>query len=218
MTGLEDCLDLVYSGSVDISEENCKTIYKFGKLFQIREMMDGVLSWIAIYVTYDKFWKVYLELRNLHEDTSVFVDMLNGYLSVDGDKFMKHTTELCRSQDEITIIAVVELLSRTDDIRVLSVMADLVDTATQNNETLVATASSTHANNYSQTVVSSVVTYIENYLKSDSFEESDKSRCKQTLQRASSICRNVETLQTIIKILFDTNINTIYKIVVDTST
>ena len=76
MTGLEDCLDLIYGGSVDISEENRKSIYKFGKLFQIREMMDGVLSWIAIYVTYDKFWKVYLELRNLHEDTSVFLDML----------------------------------------------------------------------------------------------------------------------------------------------
>ena len=60
-TELEDCLDLVYGGSVDIREENCKTIYKFGKLFQIREMIDGVLSWIARYMTYDKFWKVYLE-------------------------------------------------------------------------------------------------------------------------------------------------------------
>ena len=42
--GLEDCLDLVYGGSVDIREENCKSICKFGKLFQIREMMDSVLS------------------------------------------------------------------------------------------------------------------------------------------------------------------------------
>ena len=30
ITGLKDCLDLVYGGSVDIREENCKTIYKFG--------------------------------------------------------------------------------------------------------------------------------------------------------------------------------------------
>ena len=48
IAGLEDCLDLVYGGSVDIRDDNCKSIYKFGKLFQIREMMDGVLSWIAV--------------------------------------------------------------------------------------------------------------------------------------------------------------------------
>ena len=95
ITGLEDCLDLVYGGSVDIREENCKTIYKFGKLFQIREMMDGVLLWIAVYVTYDKFWKVYLELKYLHDDTSVFVDILKGYFSADGGNFVKHTAELC---------------------------------------------------------------------------------------------------------------------------
>ena len=29
ITGLEDCLDLVYGGSVDIREESCKSIYKF---------------------------------------------------------------------------------------------------------------------------------------------------------------------------------------------
>ena len=29
MAGLEDCLDLVYGGSVDIREDNCKSIYKF---------------------------------------------------------------------------------------------------------------------------------------------------------------------------------------------
>ena len=219
LTGLEDCLDLVYGGSVDISEKNCTSIYKFGKLFQIREMMDGVLSWIAVYLTYDKFWKVYVELKNLHEDTSVFVDMLKGYLSADGDKFMEHTAELCRSQDENAVIAVVELLSRTDDIRVLSVMVDLVDKATENNETIVATTSTIiDADNYSQTVVSSAVTYIENYLKSDSFDESDKSRCRQTLQKASSISINVVTLRTITKILFDTNIHIINKIFVDTST
>ena len=93
--GLEDCLDLVYGGSVDIREDNCKTIYKFGKLFQIREMMNGVSSWIAVHVTYDKFWKVYLELKNLHDETSVFVDILKGYFSDDGGNFIKHTAELC---------------------------------------------------------------------------------------------------------------------------
>ena len=207
MRGLEDCLDLVYGGSVDISEGNCKTIYKFGKLFQIQDMMDGVLSWIAVYVTYDKFWNVYLELKNLHEDTSVFVDMLNGYFSADGDNFIEHSAELCSSEDNNTTTAVVELLSRIDDIRVLSVMENIIDTAIQNNETLSATSSSINTNNYLQTVVSSTVTYIENLLKSDSCDESHKSHCKfkQTLQNASRVCVNKEALRTISKILFDTS-------------
>ena len=204
IAGLEDCLDLVYGGSVDISEENCKTIYKFGKLFQIREMMDGVLSWIAVNVTYDKFWKVYLELKNLHDDTSVFVDTLKEYFSADGDNFIEHTAELCSSEDNNTTTAVVELLSRIDDIRVLSVMENIIDTAIQNNENLSASAS-INTNNYLQTAVSSTVTYIENFLKSDSCDKSHKSRCKQTLQKVSSVCANMETLRTINKILFDTS-------------
>ena len=170
--GLEDYLDLVYGGSVDIREDNCKSIYKFGKLFQIWEMMDGVLSWIAVHVTYDKFWNVYLELKNLHDDTSVFVDTLKGYFSADGDNFVEHTTELCSSEDNNTTTVVVELLSRIDNIRVLSVMENIIiDTAIQDNETL---SSSINTNNYLQTVVSSTVTYIENFLKSDSCDESHK--------------------------------------------
>ena len=205
MAGLKDCLDLIYGGSVDIWEENCKSIYKFGKLFQIQEMMDGVLSWIALYVTYDKFWKVYLELKDLHDDTLVFVDTLKIYFSVDCDNILEHAAELCRSEDNNTITAVVQLLSRIDDIRVLSVMEDLIDTATKNNETLAVASSSIDPKIYLQTVVSSTITYIENYLKSGSCDESDKSRCKQTLQKVLSICTNVETLQAINKILFDTN-------------
>ena len=206
LTGLEDCLDLVYGGCVEIREDNFKTIYKFGKLFQICEMMESVLSWIAISVTYDKFWSVYLELRNLHNDNSVFIDIIKRYMNDDGDNFMEHSREICHSQDNNTITAVVELLSRIDDITALSLMENIIDIATENNETLfAATASSTGNDNYLQTVVSSTVTYIENFLKSDSCDEFHKSRCKQTLQKASSVCANMEALRTINKILFDTS-------------
>ena len=199
MAGLEDCLDLVYGGSVDIRLNNCTTIYKFGKLFQIREMMEGVLAWIAYDMTYDKFWRVYLDLKNLHEDTSVYVDVITGYLSADGGNFVEHTVEICRSQDKTTITAVVALLSRIYDIRVLSVMENIIDTSTENKEAVANTASSTDNNNCLQEVVSSTVTYIENYLKSGSCDESSsyKARCKQTLQKASSVCMNMKTLRTI---------------------
>ena len=215
LTGLEDCLDLVYGGSVEIREDNFKTIYKFGKLFQIREMIDSVLSWIAISVTYDKFWSIYLELKNLHDDTLVFIDIIKGYMNADGDNFMEHSREICHSQDKNTITAVVELLSRIDDITVLSVMESIIDIATENNKTLAATTSSTDSNNYVQTVVSSTVSYIENAIKSDSFDECNNSRCKQVLQKAARVSTNTETLRKITEILFDTNIHQVTNI--DTS-
>ena len=150
------------------------------------------------------FWKVYLELKNLHDDTSVFLDILKGYFSVDGENFIEHSAKL-NSKDNNTTTAVVQLLSRIDDVRVLSVMEDIIDKATKNNETLAATSSSIDAKNYIQTFVSSIVAYIENYLKSGSCDESVKSRCKQILQKASSVCTSMGTLRTINKILFDTS-------------
>ena len=206
IAGLEDCLDLVYGGSVDIREDNFKSIYKFGKLFEISKMMKGVLAWIANDVTYENFWSVYLDLKSLHDNESDFVNIITGYLSAADGNFMELTTELCRSQDKNTITAVVELLSRIDDIRVLSVMENIINTATENNETVAATTSSTNTNNYLQTVASSTVTYIENYLKTNNCNEFRKARCKQTLQKVSSVCTHIETLRKINKISLDTSI------------
>ena len=205
MAGLEDCLDLVYGGSIFIEEDNFKAIYKFGKLFQIREMMDGVLAWIANDVIYDEFWKVYLDLKSLHDDMnkSEIVAAVKRYLSAESAIFLEHTTEICRSQDKNTITAVVELLSRIDDIRVLTVMENIIDTETENNETLDNASPSTDNNNYLQEVISSAATFIENYLKSGSRGELTILRCKQTLQKASSVCMNMETLRTITKISLD---------------
>ena len=147
------------------------------------------------------------DLKDLHEDISLFVDMITGYLNAaNGGNFVQHTTEICRSEDKNTITAVVELLSKIDDIRILSIMEDLIDTATENNETLVATTSSNGNNNYLQTVVSSTVTYIENYLKSNKCNDFRKSRCKQTLQKVSSICTHVEIFRKINTISLDTSI------------
>ena len=188
-------MDLVYGGSVDIREDNFKSIYKFGKLFEVSKMMKGVLAWIVNDVPYQNFWKVYLDLKNLlKEDISLFGDMITGYLSAAGDNFVEHTTEICR-QDKNTITAVVELLCTIDDIRVLSVMDNIIDTAKENNITLVATTSYNGNSDYLQTVVYSTVTYIENCLKSKKCYDFRKSRYKQTLQKASSACTDVETLR-----------------------
>ena len=193
IAGLEDCLDLVYGGSVDIREDNFKSIYKFGKLFEISKMMKGVLAWIANDVTYENFWSVYLDLKNLHDNISDFVNIITGYLSAADDNFMEFTTELCRSQDKNTITAVVELLSRIDDIRVLSVMENIINTATENDETLAATTSSTDAKNFLQTVLSSTVTYIENCLKSKKCNDFSKFLFRRCINKVSTVCTNIET-------------------------
>ena len=91
---------------------------------------------------------------------------------------MEHATEICRSQDKNTITDVVELLSRIDDIRVSSVMENIIDTVPENNETLVTTTLSNGNNNYLQTVVTSTVTDTENCLKSNKCNDFRKSWCK----------------------------------------
>ena len=85
-------------------------------------------------------------------------------------------------------------------------MENIIDTATENNETPAATTSSTDDNNYLQTVASSTVTYIENCFKANSCDKFNKLRCKQTLQKASSVCMHIETLRKISKISLDTSI------------
>ena len=42
--GLYSCLKLLYGSCVIINENNYKSIYKFGKLFQIQEMIDCVVN------------------------------------------------------------------------------------------------------------------------------------------------------------------------------
>ena len=123
---------------------------------------------------------------------------------------MEPITELCRSHSSNIVTAVVELLSRIDDVKVLSVMENLIDAATENNKTPAATTSScTDSNTYLHAVVSSTVSYIENYLKSNTFDECNKSRCKQVLQKAARVCTNTETFRKITEILFDTSIHTV---------
>ena len=205
--GLENCLDLVYGGSIAIGEDNYRTIYKFAMLFQIQEMMEGVLSWIANYVTYDKFWSVYLELKNLHEEInkSGFVVAAKRYLNTDGSNFMESTTKMCRCQDKNTMRAVVELLFRTDDIKVLSVMEDIVDIATENNETLAATTSSTYTSNYLQIIISSTVTYIENFINIKSCDFFNKFIFFQCISKVSTVCTNIKMCKRMIILLTDLN-------------
>ena len=209
IAGLEVCLDLIYGGRVAITEDNFKTIYKFGMLFQICGMIEVVLAWIADYVTYDKFWGYYLDLKNLHEDInkSEFVVAAKRCLSDDFNNFLEHTTEICRDKDLKTIIAVMELLSRIDDIRVLSYIEDLGDTATKKQENVPAIIPSTDCNDYLQTVISSTVTCIENCSKSKRSDFVNRFLFIPSIGKVTNFCTNIKTLRNMITLL--TNFNKI---------
>ena len=50
-TGVEDCLDLMYGGRVEIDEGNIQVLIKFGKLFEVDDMVQGALDWLSSNVT-----------------------------------------------------------------------------------------------------------------------------------------------------------------------
>ena len=128
------------------------------------------------------------------------------FLSVNGDDFVEHTIDMFRGVDNNTILTIVDIISVIDDIRVLSVLENIADIVKENTPSLDVTTSSTGTNNHLQSVISSTVSYVEKYLKSDNCDDVFKSRCKQTLQKAAGVCTNLETLRTITKIVIDTSV------------
>ena len=224
VAGLETCLDLIYGGSVDIGEDNFKAIYKFGKIYQISEMVEGVLTWIAKELTHDKFWHVYFELENLKgrssffpdafkelKDTKLaFVDAVKRHLGNNEESFLRCTIDLFLDQHERIVPSIVDLISRIYDKRILPVIVYLVDDAMANNE--IQPCGCTNDNSYLQTVASVTVTYIKDYIKSSACDHFDNVYCTQTLKKISAVCTDVETLQTISYLLADLNLENTYEI------
>ena len=202
ITELKVCLDLIYGGSVLIGRSNFKSIYNFGKRFEINDMMEGVLAWIANDLAYKNFWYVYLELKNLQTDTSSFESAVRRYMGDDDNGFLASTTTLCRDTDENTVTAVIDLLSTIIDIKLLSVIVDVFEI------TLLKSPGGTKNNEHLQTVVSSTVAYIANYLRLNSGATINKACYKQTLTKASNISTKMETLRTINGICLDTRFET----------
>ena len=128
------------------------------------------------------------------------------FLSVNGDDFVEHTIDMFRGVDNNTILTVVDIISVTDDIRVLSLLENIADIVKENTQSLDVTTSSTSINNHLQSVISSTVSYVEKYLKSNNCDDVFKLRCKQTLQNTAGVRTNLETLRIITKIVIDTSV------------
>ena len=138
--GLFACLKLVYGGSINISKENYRSILKFGIIFQIKEMVDAVLSWIAEELPQNIFWDVYFDLRKLDfcDSSTALLDAVKRYISSNCDEFLQNTVDVCHRRSEENVRAVMELVNATDNItidRMLTLFTDLLNTAPDDNQT-----------------------------------------------------------------------------------
>ena len=205
LAGLDTCLNLIYGGRVRISPDNCKTIYKFGELFEINEIIKGVVLWIEKTVAYTHFWQVYFQF-NLKVDTSTFVNAIERYLSgvCLGASFWKCTHVFL--EDATKAAAVVELLSKINSEMALFAIEKVTNIAITIGKNLPSKSSSDSKKSH-QTIISSIVVWINSYVKSETFKENDKCPCIKALKRLSVPCSDVETLKSITALIADIGTN-----------
>ena len=200
--GLFACLKLVYGGSINISRDNYRSILKFGIIFQIKEMVDAVLSWIAEELPQNIFWDVYFDLRKLDfcDSSTALMDAIKRYISSNYDEFLQDTVDVCHRRSEKNVRAVMELVNATDNItsdRMLTLFTDLLNTA-PDDDTTPSSSTSSSAKRV-DTIISCAVGYIEKH-------DTDMLHMKGTemlLRKFSGVCNDIQIFRKITKILGD---------------
>ena len=198
--GLEDCLDLIYGSSIQIGDRNYKTIYKFGKIFQIKEMMDGILSWVTEDLDYEKFWEVYLELITFNVEKSAFLVEAKKHLTTNSDNFHQCATQFCEGDDADKSEVVTELFSEILDKRILNFILNVCETALDNEPMASSTISSSN-----NKILVAATSYIENYVKSEQYDCTDKTQCIQFLEKVSRVSNNVALVRTVLTLIININ-------------
>ena len=200
--GLFACLKLVYGGSINISRDNYRSILKFGIIFQIKEMVDAVLSWIAEELSQNIFWDVYFDLRKLDfcDSSTALLDAIKRYISSNCDEFLQNTVDVCHRRSEENVRAVMELVNATDNItsdRMLTLFTDLLNTAPDDDTTSSSSTSSSAKR--VDTIISCAVGYIEKH-------DDDMLHMKGTamlLRKFSGVCNDIQIFRKIAKLLGD---------------
>ena len=201
LPGLYVCLNLIYGGTVEINEENYRSIFKFGKIFQIKEMMDAVLKWIAENLPYHIFWDVYFELTKFDPNvsTAAFQDSIKRHFSKNYDGFIKSIFQICHDGEEENLSRVMELVVTTNAItsdKMLTLFIHLLNTYIDDEEGV--TPSSKSAIQVDR-IVSDAIDYIEK-LDVDILT----TKCTETsLRKFSSVCNDVQSLRKIAYIQSD---------------
>ena len=200
LPGLFVCLNLIYGGSVEINEENYRSIFKFGKIFQIKEMMDAVLKWVAEDIPYHIFWDVYFELTKLDPNvsTAAFQDSIKRYFSKNYDGFIKSIFQICHDGEVENFRRVMELVVTTNEItsdKMLTFFIHLLNTDKDDDVSITPPSKSAIQ---VDVIISNGMDYIE---KVDVDILSKK--CMETLGTFSSVCNNVDNLRKIAGIQHD---------------
>ena len=148
-TGVEDCLDLMYGGEVEIDEGNIQVLIKFGKLFEVDDMVQGALDWLSSNITMENLGvmiKVGFYINDLQEPSDMRVLSLCKTVMVkalDLGKMtdLSHTLELlltgemesnCRTIDFFLSKQLLEVQSS-----ILPLLTDWIDSASKS--TLILT-------------------------------------------------------------------------------
>ena len=196
--GLYRCLCVLYGGSVSIDIINYKSLFKFGKLFQIQEMMECVLKWVSEELPYDMFWDVSQDLIKMEValTSDSFRDAIERYISNDYQEFWHYMRKLCLEDNKNAVREVIDILSRTDIIScedMLTFLSDLLNAITEKRHTPSSTSDST-SEKCVNSVVTYTVSYLENKVKSDL--NSSCSLCSKylnILKKLTTVCNETES-------------------------
>ena len=202
--GLFACLKLVYGGSINISKDNYRRIFKFGIIFQIKEMVDAVLSWIAEDLPQNIFWDVYFDLRKLDfcDSWTAFLEATQRYISNNCDEFLQNTVDVCHHSSDENVRAVMELINATDNItsnRMLTLFKDLLNTLTAPDDDTTPSSSTLSCAKRVDTIISCAVGYIERH----DVDMLDMKDTEMLLRKFSGVCNDIQIFRKIAKMLGD---------------
>ena len=207
LPSLDACLDLVYGKSITIDKFNFRSIYKFGKIFEIDCMMEGIMRWVSDDVTYEIFWEVYFKLRKLGVSSTSpeFNVAVERFVSQSYHDFMENTFSTCKDNDEDDVISVFEIFSNSNSNNVscdcaFTLLIDLLSLASDNNiqtPTFFNTSNCVPKCKLSlDAVISCIISYIEGTL-SEPQSLISSYKCTDLLRKTIIACDDMENLREI---------------------
>ena len=202
LPGLFDCLNLIYGGRADISRENYRSIFRFGIIFQIKEMVGAVLTWIAKDIPLNNFREVYIDLRRLDfcDSSTAFLEATKRYISNSCEDFLQIAIEICHDSDEENVKRVLDLVTQSDNIskdRMLTLFTDLLNTG-PDDDTTPSSSTSSSAKRV-DTIISCAVGYIEKH----DVDMLGMQGTQMLLRKFSGVSDDIKNLRKIAKLLGD---------------
>ena len=200
--GLECCLCILYGGSISIDITNYKSLFKFGQLFQIQEMMECVLKWVSEELPYDMFWDVSQELTKMGValTSGCFRDAIKRYISNDCYELCQYMKKLGIENYENAVKDMLDILSGTDVISfedMLTFLSHLLNAVTDKEQTPFFTSNSI-SEKYMNSLVTCAILNLESRVKSDLISSfSLCSKYLDILKKLSTVCNEVESFRKI---------------------